>query len=165
MKVISLLQPWASLVVMGAKKIETRSWKTSYRGEILIHASKALKPVQRQVCEGSHFKNYIRHISELPFGQIIGAVHIDNTFASVSHDFHIRMHIEDGKPWGRWHEEALEREFAFGDYSLGRYGWELSNPVKFKKGYDCKGALSLWECPGELLEEIICDHPDIFYCE
>ena len=39
MKVISVLQPWASLIVMGAKKIETRSWQTKYTGELLIHAS------------------------------------------------------------------------------------------------------------------------------
>lgn len=40
MKVISLLQPWASLVILGHKKIETRSWNTKYRGDLLIHASK-----------------------------------------------------------------------------------------------------------------------------
>ena len=39
MTVISLLQPWAQLVVLGAKKIETRSWNTAFRGELLIHAS------------------------------------------------------------------------------------------------------------------------------
>lgn len=40
MKVISLLQPWATLAVIGQKKIETRSWSTKYRGPLLIHASK-----------------------------------------------------------------------------------------------------------------------------
>jgi len=39
-KVLSLLQPWATLVVMGIKKIETRSWSTTHRGALLIHASK-----------------------------------------------------------------------------------------------------------------------------
>lgn len=46
MKVISLRQPWALLVVLGHKKIETRSWKTTYRGDLLIHASqKEFRPV------------------------------------------------------------------------------------------------------------------------
>ena len=40
MKVLSLLQPWATLVVMGIKQIETRSWSTAHRGTLLIHASK-----------------------------------------------------------------------------------------------------------------------------
>lgn len=39
MKVISIQEPYASLIKEGYKKIETRSWKTNYRGEILIHAS------------------------------------------------------------------------------------------------------------------------------
>ena len=38
-KVLSLIQPWASLAVLGHKKIETRSWNTKYRGELFIHAS------------------------------------------------------------------------------------------------------------------------------
>ena len=39
MKVLSIRQPWASLIVEGYKKYEFRSWKTKYRGKILIHAS------------------------------------------------------------------------------------------------------------------------------
>lgn len=40
MKALSLWQPWATLIANGAKQIETRSWSTSYRGPILIHAAK-----------------------------------------------------------------------------------------------------------------------------
>lgn len=40
MKVISLLEPWASLIKENVKYIETRSWKTNYRGELYIHSSK-----------------------------------------------------------------------------------------------------------------------------
>ena len=39
MKVISIKEPFATLITNGMKKIETRSWKTNYRGEIFIHAS------------------------------------------------------------------------------------------------------------------------------
>ena len=38
MKVLTLKQPWASLVANGYKVYEFRTWKTNYRGEILIHA-------------------------------------------------------------------------------------------------------------------------------
>ena len=38
MKVLTLKQPWASLVANGYKVYEFRTWKTKYRGEILIHA-------------------------------------------------------------------------------------------------------------------------------
>ncbi len=40
MKVLTLTQPWATLVAEGAKKIETRSWETLYRGPLAIHAAK-----------------------------------------------------------------------------------------------------------------------------
>lgn len=39
MKVITIWQPWASLIVLGHKKIETRGWATKYRGPLLIHAA------------------------------------------------------------------------------------------------------------------------------
>lgn len=40
MKAISLWPPYASFIVAGLKRIETRSWKTSYRGPIAIHQTK-----------------------------------------------------------------------------------------------------------------------------
>ena len=40
MKVLSIIEPWATLIASKQKYIETRSWKTSYRGELYIHASK-----------------------------------------------------------------------------------------------------------------------------
>lgn len=39
MKALSIIQPWASLIATGIKDIENRTWRTNYRGEILIHAS------------------------------------------------------------------------------------------------------------------------------
>lgn len=40
MKAVTLTQPWATLVAIGAKQIETRSWPTNYRGPLAIHAGK-----------------------------------------------------------------------------------------------------------------------------
>ena len=39
MKVISIKEPFATLIMNGSKLIETRSWKTNYRGELYIHVS------------------------------------------------------------------------------------------------------------------------------
>lgn len=44
MKAISIRQPWAWLIVQGYKDVENRTWRTNYRGPILIHASKSLDP-------------------------------------------------------------------------------------------------------------------------
>lgn len=42
MKALSLWQPWASLVALGEKRIETREWSTRYRGELAIHATASM---------------------------------------------------------------------------------------------------------------------------
>lgn len=42
MKVLTIKQPWASLIIEGYKRFEFRSWKTNYRGELLIHAGKSI---------------------------------------------------------------------------------------------------------------------------
>ena len=47
MKALTIWQPWASLLVSGQKKYETRSWATAYRGPIAIHA--AMRPVRRTI--------------------------------------------------------------------------------------------------------------------
>src|SRR5205085_11846598 len=72
LKALSLLQPWATLVIIGAKTIETRSWSTSYRGTLMIHASKG-KSGAAMAAEPL-FKKYIPQFHALPFGAIIGEV-------------------------------------------------------------------------------------------
>ena len=42
MKVITIKQPWATLIAKGYKEYEFRTWKTKYRGDILIHAGKEI---------------------------------------------------------------------------------------------------------------------------
>jgi hypothetical protein len=39
MKILSIRQPWAALIVAGLKDIENRTWRTAHRGPLLIHAS------------------------------------------------------------------------------------------------------------------------------
>lgn len=51
MKIISIRQPWAALIVHGIKDIENRTWATSYRGPILIHASQRLDDVRQEDIE------------------------------------------------------------------------------------------------------------------
>lgn len=157
MKVISLLQPWASLVVMGYKQIETRSWNTKYRGPLLIHASK--KYTREQIKLGEKFNmNYgagLGFTEDLPVGQIIGSVNLVETFSTervftgaggivftknstVIVDKELRM------------MNITKAEEAFGDYSPGRHGWLLADPVQFKTGMPIKGNLGLWNYDGPL---------------
>lgn len=136
MKVLSILQPWASLVVLGHKKIETRSWNTKYRGELLIHASKSVKAWQG-LWHQEPFKHSLDDVP--PFGAIIGKVKLVDTCDTLT--------IKTFPQWGQGKESATltEQELAFGDYSDDRFGWLLSDPVVFEKPIPAKGKLGLWE--------------------
>lgn len=131
-KVISLLQPWATLVVIGAKKIETRSWNTFYRGKILIHASKG-KAAGMNLWFLDPFNKYIKDFNALPFGAIIGSCEITKTeLTSVAEHrlLNDRFNLD---------------EIHFGDYSKGRHAWHLKNPVQFAAPIPAKGSLSIWQ--------------------
>lgn len=136
---LSLLQPWASLVVLGKKKVETRSWQTAYRGPLLIHASLGKRAAL--LAAEPPFQKYIPDFSLLPFGAIIGSV----TLAEV-----LRIDRLDFPP------EQINRltleERAFGDYSPGRFAWMLETPVCFYQPIQIRGALQLWEYEGPLPE-------------
>lgn len=43
MKALSIRQPWANAIALGLKTAEIRTWKTDYRGLLLIHASKTIQ--------------------------------------------------------------------------------------------------------------------------
>jgi hypothetical protein len=53
--VLTLTQPWASLVVLGSKKLETRGWRTNYHGPLLIHAAKNMPKDCRELADTPTF--------------------------------------------------------------------------------------------------------------
>src|ERR1700722_19135273 len=50
MKALTLTQPWATLVSIGAKRVETRSFRVSYRGSLAIHAAKGFPKWAQETC-------------------------------------------------------------------------------------------------------------------
>ena len=61
MKVLSIKEPFASLIMNKKKRIETRSWKTNYRGEIYIHASKS--KMNKDIENRTELKELIKDMS------------------------------------------------------------------------------------------------------
>jgi hypothetical protein len=131
-KVITLHQPWASLVAMGIKKVETRSWKTGYRGELLIHASQSITKEGLALSRHPKVKLDFYH---LPVGQIIGSVKLDNVVKSADWLFCAKV--------SKAHKEA-KRESLLGDLSGNRFAWDLTNPVLFKQPVPARGFQKLW---------------------
>ncbi len=147
MKAISLLQPWATLVVIGSKKYETRSWNTQYRGPLLIHAS-AKQPNNYQAFtykKDPFFSKFITDVNDLPYGAIIGKVELIRT-CHTGELLHPNMFEKE--------KEITDQEKAFGDYTPGRYAWELANPIEFEKPIPYKGSLSIWEFPDALISGV-----------
>lgn len=128
MKVISLIQPWASLWVAGIKRIETRSWGTAYRGRVAVHASKVFN---RELCFADPFRAALEeigidHPGKLPTGALLGWVDLiavdqmcncngQNPLAIPNQGFLcIRPGCDD---------RMTPRERALGIYAAGRRAW------------------------------------------
>ena len=140
MKVISLLQPWASLVILNAKQWETRSWGTTHRGLLGIHAS-AKKPSRREKAmfeQDSNFKKFISDTDLLPYGALIG-----KTTLTEVYDTTWVLQNRELFPEYNW-----QNEFAFDDFSPNRFAWQLKNITPLKHFLPMKGTLGLWEYNG-----------------
>jgi len=128
MKALTIKQPWASLIIEGHKKYEFRSWKTNYRGKILIHAGLSLeKDVQER------FKNYNL---DYKLGYIIGEAEIVDCIL-VDEKFNESLRNIDPIVYGRSNH-------------VENYAWKLENIKKYDNPVPCKGKLSLWDYDGEL---------------
>lgn len=144
MKVISLLQPWASLMVTGSKTIETRSWYTSHRGPLAIHASIGKEWLTALFSKEPFYRHLkaagYTNADSVPRGAIIGSVNVIDCRRIVprSHpltkmiDKRVLMHPPTGD------------ELEFGDYAPGRYAWITDGAIIYPKPIPAKGQLSIW---------------------
>lgn len=142
MKALTLTQPWATLVAIGVKRIETRSWRTPYRGPLAIHAAKGFPKWARETCEESAFAIELGP-AILPVAAIIATCRLVSCLPTreLQTDQLIQM-----DPRAACNDVLLdERERLFGDYSLGRWAWILADVHALAKPIPAKGALGLWE--------------------
>jgi hypothetical protein len=117
MKIISVKNPWADAIFEYDKNVENRTWRTAYRGRLLIHVSSKL--------DNSAFSNYkIFYPSQYPhyeyknhLGMIIGSVELYDCINNSKSEW---------AQAGMWH-------------------WLLKNPQPLKEPISIKGKLGLWE--------------------
>lgn len=83
MKAISIRQPWAWLIVHGLKVTENRTWRSWYRGPLLIHAAKGMTAKEYRECDALCRANGIRlpPVDQLQRGGIIGQVRMTDCIA------------------------------------------------------------------------------------
>jgi activating signal cointegrator 1 len=164
MKVITLTQPWATLVAIGAKHIETRSWETLYRGPLAIHAAKGLGPVGGNkglydLCY--HTEPFCSVLREWYSARQTGPFHaldyLDHQRGKIvaTCDLVDVYRIQDGVTGFYADDSSIrfdltDQERSFGDYTPGRFAWLLSNIVALETPIPAKGALGLWNYKGAL---------------
>ena len=122
MKVLTIREPWATLIIEGYKKYEFRSWKTNYRGKILIHAGLSL--------EKNNSKKFESYNLEYSKGEIIGEAELVDCIL-VDEIFN---------------EELLKINpvvYRQSNHSMV-YAWKLENIKKYETKIPVKGKLGLW---------------------
>ena len=133
MKALSLWQPWAQLIALGHKTIETRSWATVHRGPLLIHAAKRpLDEHARALCAALHLHE------DMPMGCIVALVDL----VDVKPTTHFS---------GLFGDENGQKERLLGDYRPGRYGWCLKLRKRFSFPLFTPGRQRLFEVSPEVL--------------
>ena len=139
MKAITIHQPWASLIAHGHKRFETRGWRTHYRGPIAIHAG-LKSDFQTIKMLAINYTRFWHEITPLPTGCII----------AVAELISCRKVVSSGRERGSgiaWLEDGymiLGNEVDFGDYTPGRYAWELANIHRLKEPIPVRGRQGLW---------------------
>lgn len=128
MKVLSLTEPCATLIKEKKKLIETRSWKTDYRGELYIHASATSIPKNWK--EDKEFMALVDNIP-LNFGNIICKCNL------VDCIYMTKEYVENMK-------DNNHQEYICGKYEEGRYAWVLENITPLEHSIKAKGQLNIW---------------------
>ena len=142
MKALTLTQPWATLVAIGAKRIETRSWRTDYRGPLAIHAAKGFPPQARRLAFEEPFYSVLHGaglidiaipgvlgVERLPRGTVVALAQLVDVLPTES----VRDRIE-------------AQELAYGDYSDHRFAWVLEEIDELVMPVPARGYLGLWDC-------------------
>lgn len=135
MKAITLFQPWASLIMDGRKTIETRSWKTNYRGVLAIHAGRIC---DTEACQEAGYgpDTILRRA-------ILGVVELYDVF---------RFTPENTR-------DISEEEKRWGNFYPGRYGFRFRLLQHFDQPITgIRGSWQLWAC--EALVNPYLDHRD-----
>lgn len=138
MKVLSMIQPWASLFVLREAKYETRTWRTNYRGPLAIHTS---KKIDKAVCNhvaiqallGKH--GYTKE--NLPTGMIIAVCRLENCLM-VTENNQTSSILEDGRI-------VSGNDYFLGDFQVGGFAWEVQDMQILDEFIPAKGKLGLWE--------------------
>jgi hypothetical protein len=144
MKAITIWQPWAQLVAIGAKEYETRTFAPKYRGPVAIHAGKR-KQWGGMVIPYEPFRTPLRDAGivtyeTLPLGCVVAVGELTAIYAT--RELFLKL---------------SKQERDFGDFTPGRYAWRIQNMRMLEEPIPVKGQQGLWEWEApEWVESLVC---------
>ena len=142
MKVLSMIQPWATLLVHRVTQNETRTWKTRYRGPIAIHAS---MKIDKNACREDVVRTLLGRIGysadTLPTGVILATCRIVDCIQIIDNNGEFAV-MENGRTIGGI-------DCRIGGYQPGHYMWEIRDMLPLPEPIPAKGKLGFWEYPIE----------------
>lgn len=131
MRAISLWQPWASAIAIGAKPDETRGWYTAYRGPLAIHAAQTkdcASFIFHPSVRGAFRDAGIKAVKDLPFGSVL-----------------LTCRLAGCVPTEQRRSQLGALALAFGDYTSGRFAWLLEDVVVLPEPVPARGAQGFWK--------------------
>jgi hypothetical protein len=135
MRALSYWQPWATAVALGLKRIETRSWATSYRGLIAHHAAQRWTREEREFLDDMRSDGFFpAKFIPIPRGAIVAV----GRLVDIKRTEHLAGELT-----------ALEREW--GNYGPKRYGWLFEDVRPLPEPVPWKGERGVFEIPDEIL--------------
>lgn len=124
MKVLTIREPFATLIKDKVKIYETRSWKTNYRGEIYIHAAKARSKASNASIASTYLKSRENPEHIICKCLLKNCIYMDENF------------IKEVK--------KNKEEYNSGHYEVGRYAWQLEVIEVLEEPIYAKGQLGIW---------------------
>lgn len=121
MKALTVKQPWATLISEGIKKYEFRSWKTNYRGKILIHAGAGI--------DKEKLKEFKKLNLDYPKKRIVAVAEIEDCL-ELTDELNDKI--------------IKEKNIAYGNKKRTGYAWKLKNIKKINNPKEINGKLGLW---------------------
>jgi activating signal cointegrator 1 len=152
MRGITLWQPYASLVALGLKTFETRSWGSSYRGPLLIHAARRWDADVADDCRRATEAVAGLHIPPGSARYALGSLAWRETLGRVLACVRLRGVARVPREGWRPDIHAPAFDFDWGDLSPGRYAWDLVEVQPIMPPVPWRGEQGLWAVPPDLAE-------------
>lgn len=156
MRAISLWKPWASALALGAKRIETRSWATTYRGPLAIHAAKRCVK-SKMIFYGACWNwcgalaipmGNARPDKVLPYGAVIATCELTDCRLT---DLFTVAELDTPRTRDGFGDLYKWTERQMGDFSIGRFGWVLQDIRPLPIPIPFRGAQGLFTVPDAML--------------